>query len=83
MHSFGNDDPDHESIATKKALLCFGCLDMLGYLPGFYAEKLGAVGPAFRKAWKAQIQQTIDEHDQRMLQIQRFLTVRWQVWVVG
>ena len=68
--------------------LCFGCLDVFGLPPRYYAEKLSTCRSIFRKEFEhdprlLEIMQNMYEHDQRMLHIQHFLTVRLQVWVVG
>ena len=70
---------------SKHVLYCYYKLDVLcfvvwifwGYPPRSYAERM------VKKTFRAELKRNIDEQDKLLLVVQHFLTVRWQLRVVG
>ena len=61
----------------KFDLLCFVVWIFWGYPPRSYAERM------VKKTVRAELKRKIDEQDKLLLEVQQFLTVRWQLRVVG
>ena len=64
----------------KFDLLCFVVWIFGGYPPRFYYAERMVKKTSFSTA---ELKRKIDENDKLLLEVQQFLTVRWQLRVVG
>ena len=83
LYSLG--DPIPKQIQTciryyNFDLLCFVVWIFGGYPPRFYYAERMVKKTSFSTA---ELKRKIDENDKLLLEVQQFLTVRWQLRVVG